>query len=173
MHGQFLSCSACGSNCGGPTTSNCHVAASCRLVRRSWAGTPLKFRKLERRSPQPLRACPTTVENLGLSGGARPSLCGPPDIPGECLTMSGRRKENSPMRHALMAFAASAFLAIFAGCACNDCCNKCRSCHGRPCASHEPAQQPQAGPGGTVSYPYYTLRGPRDFLATHPQSIGP
>jgi hypothetical protein len=26
---------------------------------------------------------------------------------------------------------------------------------------------------GTVSYPYYTLRGPRDFLETHPQSIGP
>jgi hypothetical protein len=31
----------------------------------------------------------------------------------------------------------------------------------------------QAGQGATVSYPYYTLRGPRDFLETHPQSIGP
>ena len=25
----------------------------------------------------------------------------------------------------------------------------------------------------TVNYPYYTLRGPRDFLAAHPPSIGP
>lgn len=25
----------------------------------------------------------------------------------------------------------------------------------------------------TVNYPYYTLRGPRDFLAKHPPSIGP
>jgi hypothetical protein len=31
----------------------------------------------------------------------------------------------------------------------------------------------QAGQGAVVSYPYYTLRGPRDFLETHPQSIGP
>jgi hypothetical protein len=31
----------------------------------------------------------------------------------------------------------------------------------------------QAGQGAVVSYPYYTTRGPRDFLETHPQSIGP
>ncbi len=31
-----------------------------------------------------------------------------------------------------------------------------------------------AGPGmGTVAYPYYTTRGPRDFLAKNPPSIGP
>jgi hypothetical protein len=36
-----------------------------------------------------------------------------------------------------------------------------------------PGSAQQAGGGGTVSYPYYTLRGPRDFLETHPQSIGP
>ena len=29
------------------------------------------------------------------------------------------------------------------------------------------------GGGGMVGYPYYTLHGPRDFLQTHPQSIGP
>ena len=28
-------------------------------------------------------------------------------------------------------------------------------------------------PGGQVAYPYYTNRGPRDFLARNPQSIGP
>jgi len=28
-------------------------------------------------------------------------------------------------------------------------------------------------PMGAVEYPYYSLRGPRDFLATNPQPIGP
>ena len=29
------------------------------------------------------------------------------------------------------------------------------------------------GTGGVVAYPYYTTRGPRDFLAKNPRSIGP
>jgi hypothetical protein len=28
-------------------------------------------------------------------------------------------------------------------------------------------------PAGVVTYPYYTLRGPRDFLLANPPSIGP
>lgn len=28
-------------------------------------------------------------------------------------------------------------------------------------------------PSGVVAYPYYTLRGPRDFLARNPRPIGP
>lgn len=33
---------------------------------------------------------------------------------------------------------------------------------------------PPAGPPvGTYAYPYYTLRGPRDFLQANPPSIGP
>jgi hypothetical protein len=28
-------------------------------------------------------------------------------------------------------------------------------------------------PTGAVAYPYYTNRGPRDFLADNPPSIGP
>jgi hypothetical protein len=28
-------------------------------------------------------------------------------------------------------------------------------------------------PTGAIAYPYYTLRGPRDFLASNPSSIGP
>jgi len=28
-------------------------------------------------------------------------------------------------------------------------------------------------PTGAVAYPYYTTRGPRDFLASNPPSIGP
>jgi hypothetical protein len=28
-------------------------------------------------------------------------------------------------------------------------------------------------PTGAITYPYYTLRGPRDFLASDPRTIGP
>ena len=36
-----------------------------------------------------------------------------------------------------------------------------------------PATQPPGPPTGAVAYPYYTTRGPRDFLAKCPPSIGP
>jgi hypothetical protein len=32
---------------------------------------------------------------------------------------------------------------------------------------------PAGPPTGTVAYPYYTTRGPRDFFAKHPGPIGP
>ena len=35
------------------------------------------------------------------------------------------------------------------------------------------AVQPAGPPSGAVAYPYYTTRGPRDFLAKKPPSIGP
>ena len=35
------------------------------------------------------------------------------------------------------------------------------------------ATQPAGPPTGAVAYPYYTTRGPRDFLAKNPPSIGP
>ena len=34
-------------------------------------------------------------------------------------------------------------------------------------------QHGQSGGTAQVAYPYYTNRGPRDFLATNPPSIGP
>ena len=46
-------------------------------------------------------------------------------------------------------------------------------CHKKP---SEPAEQPaaEAGPPtGAITYPYYTTRGPRDFYAKNPGSIGP
>lgn len=61
--------------------------------------------------------------------------------------------------------------------------------NGQPMGKHHPAQhhplvhqRRNAGgqyefaagpPSGGVSYPYYTNRGPRDFLARNPRSIGP
>jgi len=79
------------------------------------------------------------------------------------------------MRHSILILAASTFLAMFAGCACS---NQCNSCQNNAAASRQglpgaAAGGQGAGQGGTVSYPYYTMRGPRDFLETHPQSIGP
>ncbi len=35
------------------------------------------------------------------------------------------------------------------------------------------AVAPAGPPSGSVAYPYYTTRGPRDFLAKCPPSIGP
>jgi hypothetical protein len=71
---------------------------------------------------------------------------------------------------------------------------QCSSCNGpigcRPCrigwqrggtdygahlshSEHRRDDQVASGvPGPTVAYPYYTTRGPRDFLASNPPSIG-
>jgi hypothetical protein len=38
---------------------------------------------------------------------------------------------------------------------------------------YRPPEGPAGGPVGTYAYPYYTLRGPRDFLLANPPSIGP
>jgi len=40
-------------------------------------------------------------------------------------------------------------------------------------ASDYGAITPAGPPTGAVAYPYYTTRGPRDFLAKRPPSIGP
>ncbi|MGD0655420.1 MAG: hypothetical protein ABSA16_13845 [Thermoguttaceae bacterium] len=76
-----------------------------------------------------------------------------------------------------------------ASCGCNSCQNcsdpnsdpnrqaPCRLCGGRGCRLCRGAGEDEGfapGPAaGAVAYPYYTTRGPRDFLARNPQSIGP
>ncbi len=54
-----------------------------------------------------------------------------------------------------------------AGCANGMC------CLGKRRAPPVPAEQYQGPAVGQVSYPYYTTRGPRDFLNPNPPSIGP
>ena len=44
----------------------------------------------------------------------------------------------------------------------------CRECGGRGCGHCR-----GGGEAIQTAYPYYTIRGPRDFLAKNPQSIGP
>ena len=47
----------------------------------------------------------------------------------------------------------------------------CRSCG--PVARRGSYETYDGGSQGTVAYPYYTNRGPRDFLAPNPRDIGP
>ncbi|HTU27438.1 MAG TPA: hypothetical protein VMF30_18655 [Pirellulales bacterium] len=53
------------------------------------------------------------------------------------------------------------------GCSRNGCCN-----NGYQYGADQYAED-VGPPGGQVTYPYYTTRGPRDFLARNPNSIGP
>jgi len=66
---------------------------------------------------------------------------------------------------------------------CAGCCDPrcgaetCHVCHGRGCRACQGCDRGHVMAGGppsaAVTYPYYTLRGPRDFLAANPPSIGP
>ena len=52
------------------------------------------------------------------------------------------------------------------------------ACAAGCCCGVSPAVADQLGgpagpPCAQVTYPYYTVRGPRDFLAAHPTPIGP
>ena len=107
------------------------------------------------------------------------------------------------MRRALLATLGAAILMISSGCGLGDrmfCFHKpyggCGNggCADGGCASdgcgdsgcgiaggHQPIPRgvggeyvgPQGPPTGAVAYPYYTSRGPRDFLDPNPPSIGP
>ena len=46
-------------------------------------------------------------------------------------------------------------------------------CHKKPPAVNEQPAVDSGPPAGAITYPYYTVRGPRDFLAKNPPSIGP
>ena len=53
-------------------------------------------------------------------------------------------------------------------------CDTCDACGGRGCGlccRRGPACD--GPPTGAITYPYYTNRGPRDFLAQDPRGIGP
>jgi hypothetical protein len=63
------------------------------------------------------------------------------------------------------------------GCCC-DGRQACACCPAPDCATDRAAVASQLGgpagpPCGQVTYPYYTTRGPRDYFAAHPPSIGP
>jgi hypothetical protein len=53
------------------------------------------------------------------------------------------------------------------------CKHVCRLRQRQPVMEAEPEPAPAGPASGAVTYPYYTTRGPRDFLAKNPPSIGP
>jgi hypothetical protein len=68
------------------------------------------------------------------------------------------------------------------GCCCCGCCEKYSGCCGPCCQTQGPGccasgdHRYNFAPGpptGQTAYPYYTVRGPRDFLLNNPPSIGP
>lgn len=98
-------------------------------------------------------------------------------------------KETSNMKRALSMLAAILLVAASSGCghdrmyrvqregaaglmrgSCTRCPDVCRSCRR---GGGDPGGFTPGPPVGAVTYPYYTLRGPRDFLASNPPSIGP
>jgi hypothetical protein len=62
-----------------------------------------------------------------------------------------------------------------AGCeaCCGAACGRCGLLGCAGCAGPRAEQFTPGPPTGTITYPYYTNRGPRDFLAKNPPSIGP
>ncbi len=50
---------------------------------------------------------------------------------------------------------------------------RCRMCRDRGCRQCCEEVNTPGPPTGAITYPYYTIRGPRDFLADNPPSIGP
>ncbi len=67
-----------------------------------------------------------------------------------------------------------AIFALVAASGCTQTRNYAGTCPMAPetCQSCGPVAPPNATMGA-VAYPYYTLHGPRDFLARCPRSIGP
>ena len=97
------------------------------------------------------------------------------------------------MKHAFFVLLAVGLLAGVVGCNsgpvgrfphglfgnCKDCPTTCQSvdscenCGDANCDRGQGCLVDPVPPSGAVAYPYYTIRGPRDFLARNPRSIGP
>jgi hypothetical protein len=98
--------------------------------------------------------CGPCDQGCGYCGDPRTGACGPGGCPGGC--------------------AGGECAGGFCGQNCNRCpCSPVPDCYG----THEAVAAQLGGPAGPptaqVTYPYYTVRGPRDFFAAHPPSIGP
>jgi hypothetical protein len=62
------------------------------------------------------------------------------------------------------------------GCGClghNSDCSPIPDCADNRAAVNSQLGGPAGPPSAQVTYPYYTVRGPRDFFANNPSSIGP
>ena len=91
------------------------------------------------------------------------------------------------MKHAVLAFALVGLLVGASGCglmsrlhrgplvgSCRTAPENCATCRDQGCGQCRGPAYTASGPAsGAVTYPYYTTRGPRDFLARDPGTIGP
>jgi hypothetical protein len=75
------------------------------------------------------------------------------------------------MKRAIFFVSVMVVLAGFSGCANEYGCRDGRHCSGGRAYGGQAYGDPAAA--GSVAYPYYQTRGPRDFLDRNPQSIGP
>jgi hypothetical protein len=73
------------------------------------------------------------------------------------------------MKRAFLFALLLAMVAETTGCCLMDRATRCRQPRGRRGEACAVGSDPTA----QVAYPYYTTRGPRDFLAKNPPSIGP
>jgi hypothetical protein len=86
-------------------------------------------------------------------------------------------KETRPMKLASFTLLAALVLAGLSGCAEDQACRQAAMGQqgggdGRGCC-RGPMPDTPGPPTAEVTYPYYTLHGPRDFLDANPRSIGP
>ncbi|RIK83550.1 MAG: hypothetical protein DCC67_05870 [Planctomycetota bacterium] len=105
---------------------------------------------------------PRGVRPLLFRDGSRPCA---QDVAGDCLDGGG-------------AFGCGACDGCASGGACQRLAERIASggCHGGLCPTGSYPEYPafqQGPPVGQVAYPYYTTRGPRDFLLNNPPHIGP
>jgi hypothetical protein len=79
------------------------------------------------------------------------------------------------MKRALFTLLAAGLIAGTAGCAHDQMHGSCpQNCD--PRLGHSTGAPDVFAPGpptGAITYPYYTVRGPRDFLASDPRPVGP
>ena len=103
---------------------------------------------------------------IGLTG-----CCGPQ---GRCLTdCLGGSCDNSPENCSTCTSGCQTCGDPGAGSAYDSC---CEACGGRGCGTCLGRSRNAFTPGppsAAITYPYYTVRAPRDFFAQDPQSIGP
>ncbi len=81
------------------------------------------------------------------------------------------------MKRILFAALMMSMVGMSTGCRCFNKCDDCGPCCGlfkKHCGRGAVEEAYAPGPPvGQVTYPYYTNRGPRDFLVDNPRGIGP
>lgn len=164
------------SGCAGTGMFGDRCGGSCQVARSQRAPRPQIYRD----------ACVSTAGGLFGGSSCDDGCCGD----GCCGDCGGRRSLGDRMGRARDACGCIAsgwddrcrqMVGKVAGGMCDGCSDGCGGCGRMGCAGLCPHSggYPESpgfagsGPVGQVAYPYYTTRGPRDFLQNNPTRIGP